>query len=335
MKHLVSIVLSIAVTAAALAYAVAKVNLGEMVRRLAGVNLTLLPALLALLVVYYYLTALNWTFLLRPLGRYTVRQAVPPMMIGFAGNNVLPARMGELVRTVVFARRYGASTGGVLASLLLERVLDVLSILVLYFLALPFVRALPAAIGSAVDVAALVILPVCVGIVLFLGFPGFFMRLWAWPAARLPQAWAHRGTSLLNGIVHGLSAIRSPRRMAAVLAVALLKWCVASLMLWAVLASFGVFTSPGAAVIVLAVTALAVALPSAPGFVGTLQAAFVFALTPFGVSPEAAFAASVYYMLVLWVAVTATGALCFLAIGIRARDLRREVEQVETGADEA
>jgi hypothetical protein len=65
--------------------------------------------------------------------------------------------------------------------------------------------------------------------------------------------------------------------------------------------------------ILIGITAFAVALPSAPGFVGPMQAAFVFALTPFGISQEVALAASVLFLLGHWIPVTATGAMLLAA----------------------
>lgn len=293
----------------------------------------LLPPFVALLVLYFVVTACNWTLLLRPLGRFSMRQVAPAMMIGFGGNNVLPAHLGELVRTVVFARQYRRSTGGVLASLVLERVLDVLAILVFYFTAVHAGGALPESIRDGAEIVALAMVPLCLGLFLFLRVPGPFLRLWAWGSAWLPRRWSERGTRLLRGIVHGLSALDSPLHVLLMMGLALLKWSLTGGMVWLALRAFHTPIAFGAAMIVVAVSALAVSLPSAPGYVGTLQAAFVFSLTPFGVAPEVAFASSVYYLVAQWVPVTAAGVVSFLLIGMRWRDLRREVEAVEQGAE--
>jgi len=335
MKHLTSLVVGLIISIAALAYAVSKVNLAELGRHLAVANYWLVPAFLLLQVFYFAATALNWTLLLRPLGLYSLRQVMPAMFLGFGGNNVLPAHLGELVRAVAFARQFRRSTGAVLASLVLERVLDVVAILVFYFLAVRVTRALPDSIGTGAEIVSALIVPFCLALFLFLRYPAPFMRFWAWISAWLPQILREKGTSLLKGVVQGLSAMDSLPHVAGMLLLSLLKWLLGGAMIWLSLRAFEVSLAPSAAMIVVAVSALAVALPSAPGYVGTQQAAFVFALAPFGVAPEVAFAASVYYMVVQWVPVTLAGLVSFLALGMKMNQLREEVARAEDGPKRA
>jgi uncharacterized protein (TIRG00374 family) len=331
MKHLLSFVLGAAIAVAALAYALSKVDLTALGRQLAGGNYGLVPAFLVLQTAYFLVTAVNWTLLLRPLGRYSLRQVLPTMFLGFGGNNVLPAHLGELVRAVAFARQFKRPTGAVLASLVLERVLDVLAILVFYFLAVRITRTLPDSIRTGAEVVAALIVPFCLALFLFLRYPGPFLRLWAWGSAWMPLPLRRKGTSLLEGVVKGLSAMDSLPHVAGMIGLSLLKWTLGTGMIWLSLRAFGVTVTPGAAMIVLAVSALAVSLPSAPGYVGTLQASFVFALAPFGIASEVAFAASVFYMVVLWVPVTTAGLVSFLALGLKMNQLRQEVERAESG----
>ena len=84
-----------------------------------------------------------------------------------------------------------------------------------------------------------------------------------------------------------------------------------------------------AAMITIGITAFAVALPSAPGFVGPIQAAFVFALTPFGISQEAALAASLLFLLGHWIPVTTTGALLLAS---RHRSFKEVAAEAENNA---
>jgi hypothetical protein len=328
-KHLISFVAGIVITVIALVYALAKVDIARMLKQLSGADFRLLPPFLLLLALYFLVTAFNWIQLLRPLGRFRLGQVLPAMMIGFGGNNVLPAHLGELVRTVVFARQFQHSTGSVLASLVLERLMDVFSILIFYFVAVHTDAGLPESIRTGAQVVALAMVPFCLALILFLRVPAPFMRLWAWGSAWLPRRWSERGTRLLEGIVHGLSAVESPRRVALVLALALVKWALTGGMVWLALLAFHTSIVFSAAVIVVAVGALAVSLPSAPGYVGTLQAAFVFSLTPFGIPPEVAFAGSVYYLVAQWVPVTAAGVISFFLVGVHLKELRHDVEEAE------
>ena len=84
------------------------------------------------------------------------------------------------------------------------------------------------------------------------------------------------------------------------------------------MAAMGVSIGPAVTIIVLTATVVAVTLPNAPGYIGALQAAFVFALLPFGISSESAFAGSVFYLVGNWVPVTSVGGLFMLATRSRA-----------------
>ena len=326
-KRILWVVLSIAIAAAALAYALSKADLDQVGRAMAGAAYIYLLPYLAFLCGYFLLTAANWRLLLQPVGRFGMGQVIPAMMIGFGGNNLLPMRLGELLRTAVFAHQQRKPIGAVLASVVLERVLDVLTILALYVVSLYVLKDVPSAVGTGARLFAFALIPIGVAIVLFLLAPAPFMKVWHVLSAWLPQSWRARGTRLLEGILHGLSALRSPSRVAALCANALLKWCCSTGMVWVTLTAFHTGASVGVAMVVLVVISLAIALPNTPGFLGTLQAAFVIGLGAFGISPNVAFAASVFYLVAGWVPTTLAGLASAALLGLRVSELRREVEE--------
>ena len=106
-----------------------------------------------------------------------------------------------------------------------------------------------------------------------------------------------------------------------------------AVMVWLALSAFGTFIPMSVTVIVLTVISLAVTVPTAPGYVGAIQAAFVFALVPFGVKQEVAFASSVFFLVAQWIPVTTVGALFFLFTGLRVADVRHDVEKAESVSD--
>lgn len=87
--------------------------------------------------------------------------------------------------------------------------------------------------------------------------------------------------------------------------------------------------------ILMAVLALAAAVPNAPGYVGAIQAAYVFTLRPFGITEEVAFAASVFFLACQWMPVTMAGAWYFIIGGLHLDEVRREIKEVEDEAEEA
>jgi hypothetical protein len=116
----------------------------------------------------------------------------------------------------------------------------------------------------------------------------------------------------LSDVLRALSSVGSPARLALLVANSLLQWSLMGVCAWMSMAAVGITVGPAITIIVLTATVVAVTLPNAPGYVGALQAAFVFALQPFGVSSESAFAASVFYLVGNWIPVTAVGGLFML-----------------------
>ncbi|MEZ6056059.1 MAG: lysylphosphatidylglycerol synthase transmembrane domain-containing protein [Planctomycetaceae bacterium] len=95
-----------------------------------------LPLMWGLLGCFYLMKAFRWSLILRPMGQYVTRQTFAPIMIGFAFNNVLPAHLGEFVRVFVFSKNEKLRATSVLSTVVLERIFDVLAILVFFFVGL-------------------------------------------------------------------------------------------------------------------------------------------------------------------------------------------------------
>ncbi|MCA9055597.1 MAG: flippase-like domain-containing protein [Planctomycetaceae bacterium] len=96
------------------------------------------PLMIGVVFCLLWLNAWRWTWLLRPMGRFETRETFPPLVIGFAMNNILPARLGELIRVHVFCRRHKSAPMSVLAGVALERVFDIVAIVAFFIVGLSF-----------------------------------------------------------------------------------------------------------------------------------------------------------------------------------------------------
>jgi len=318
MKKWLTTILVVAVTALLLGYALWKVDLEALGEVLAGADYRFVAPFLVILTLFFWIKAWRWAVILEPLGRYSVRQVTPAMMIGFAANNVLPAHLGELVRSFWFARRYRQSASAVLVSQVLERILDVVAILLLYLLAVPWIENPPQAIRLSVWLASGVAAAMAVVIYAMLASPQRVFHLWRTLSGKLPASIQSRGEAFLSDVLRALSSVRSPARLALLLVNSLVQWSLSGVCVWMSMAAVGVTIGPAITLIVLAATVVAVTLPNAPGYVGAIQAAFVFALQPFGVSSESAFAGSVFFLAANWIPVTSVGGMFMLGSRWRA-----------------
>ncbi len=318
MKRWIRAMVILAVTALLLVYSLWNVDLEALGEVLAGADYRYVAPFLVILTLFFAAKAWRWAMILEPLGRYRIRQVAPAMMIGFAANNVLPAHLGEIVRSVWFARRYRQRISAVLVSQVLERILDVIAILLLFLLAVPWVDDAPREIrlgawlvgGFAVALGAV--------IYVMLAAPERVFGLWNLLGAKLPASMRTRGETFLMDVLQALSSVGSVGRLAALLANSVVQWSLMGMCVWLSMAAMSVSIGVAVTLIVLTATVVAVTLPSAPGYVGALQAAFVFTLPPFGVSSESAFAGSVFFLAANWLPVTLVGALFALTARLRA-----------------
>ena len=318
MKKWLTTVLVFAVTSVLLGYALWNVDLVALGDALAGADYRFVAPFLVTLTLFFWTKAWRWALILEPLGRYSIRQVTPAMMIGFAANNVLPAHLGEIVRSVWFARRYRQRVSAVLVSQVLERILDVVAILLLYLLAVPWIESPPQAIRFSVWLVGATAAAMAAVIYAMLAWPRRVLGLWRVLGGKLAASIQSRGEVFLTDVLRALSSVRSPGRLLLLVVNSVVQWSLMGVCAWMSMAAMGVIVGPAVTIIVLTATVVAVTLPNAPGYVGALQAAFVFALQPFGVPSEIAFAASVFYLVANWVPITCIGGL--LMWGTRSRD---------------
>jgi glycosyltransferase 2 family protein len=312
MKKWLTTIVVVAVTAVLLGYALWQVDLAALGETLASADYRFAAPFLLTLTVFFWMKAWRWASILEPLGHYSVRQVTPAMMIGFAANNVLPAHLGEIVRSVWFARRYRLRASAVLVSQVLERILDVIAILLLYLLAVPWIETPPEAIRISVWIVAGLITAAALIIYAMLASPKRVFDLWHLVSGKLPALIQSRGEAMLNDVLEALSSVRSPGRLLRLSINSVVQWSLMALCVWMSMAAVGADISLAVTIIVLTTTVVAVTLPNAPGYLGAVQAAFVFALQPFGVSSESAFAGSVFYLVGNWVPITVAGGLFML-----------------------
>ena len=329
MNRLLTIALVLVCTAGLLTYALWDVDLAALGELLANARYAFVAPFLVILVLFFWLKAWRWAMILAPLGRYRVVQVTPALMVGYAANNVLPVHLGELVRAVLFARRYRRGIAAVLVSQVLERLLDVAAVVVLYLLAVAWIDEASATIRSSVWLVALVA-ALGAGILFALALsPGPTLAAWRALSRPLPRFLRNKGNALLRSVLQALASVRSPHLLLVLLANSLVQWTLMAFIVWLSLRAFGESVTPAVAIIVLAATVVAVTLPNVPGYIGAIQAAFVFALRPFGVPDEIAFAASVFFLVCQWIPVTAVGAVFFVATGMAGDGLRETVREIE------
>jgi uncharacterized protein (TIRG00374 family) len=250
----------------------------------------LLPALAAF-ALGTVARALRWRSLFA-VGRRPPRGAVlNAMTIGYLYNNILPARTGEAARVVVLAQRSSAPPVEIVATVLLERVYDVIAILVIFFAAEPWLPHV-----SWFEAAALVAIVLAVAIAAAataLAIYGSRPVLWLLrPLRRFALFSGSRLDRTVDEVIHGLSGLRHPTVAIEAFLWTLAAWLLSALCAYIVSLSFHLHLSFASGVLVIVAVGLGMILPSPPGAIGVFEGAALIALKAYGIphSPALSYA---------------------------------------------
>lgn len=281
-----------------------------------------IPPFLLALAAFCWLKAARWSALLEPVTRTSPGQLIASVVVGYAGTTLMPMQMGELVRAYVASRTVGIRVAAALGSIVLERLLDILVFVAIVAIVLLSGTRMNATLGQAGAWLLGVSLFGIALMALFVLRPRALQALLRRLGPRLPQRMRHILDEQLSAGASGVAAIGRPGAYARILLISALQWSCMLACAWISLRAVGLHLPVTAAMAVLATTLLGMSLPAGPGYVGTIQVAFLVALAPFGTAPEAAVAASVFYHVLLCIPLLLWGAAYVAILGIRWRELR-------------
>jgi hypothetical protein len=253
-----------------------RIDWASMMSALVTANYAMLLPAFGLVILSLFLRTWRWQWLLRAVGRVRFGPAFRAASIGIGANMLLPARAGEFLRAYALGRATGYSKAAVFATLVVERILDGLTILlslvgvILLGVRSPELQRI-GVVGGAFYLAALG------GILLFYvrqaWFTGLLRQL-------LPAAWSAPAIRLMEAFAEGLHVLRAGRQLLVVSLQSLVIWAVIGWSFYPVMLAFD-FGAPVprfAPFLLLPLVALGLTVPGAPGGVGIMQYMGVLAL---------------------------------------------------------
>ena len=310
LKNSLMAALGLAVGAGFLWLAMRKVDFNELRATIATLNTSLLLFATLLYWVALSLRVVRWQLLLRELGPAPLPAVAETLVVGYAVNNVLPARLGEVARAAYAKRRLGIGRARVFGSIVIERVLDLLAILaclaaglgVLYY-------ADHAARKPTFELVALnagVIIGVAV-LALAVLRSGNLGRL------RIPS----QVLTLCHDFCAGIASLNRRSALLAVLLSAII-WSFEVAALVQTFRALAVHLDLGQAMLLMGIASLSTLVPTAPGYLGTYQLVFAIAMRAFGLPESSGIVAAGAVQACLFGSVTVAGGV-ILAL----RSLRR------------
>lgn len=256
----------------------------------------LVPAAVLIFLIVV-LRSLRWAIILSPLRKISQKQLFPITSVGFMSIIFIPMRIGELMRPYLLSSKGLVPFSSSLATILVERVFDALTVLGLFLLVLLF-SPLP----SWLTKSGYMVMASFGLILFFIWFLYFktqlFLRLLSPLLKSLPQGFHRRVEGLILNFVAGLRISASPMRLLGIFILTLLIWISAGLSIYSLFFFHRFQLSLFAAFFVLVVNLIGISLPTAPGMLGNFQYSCIMALSVFNLPKSEAFAFSmVYYFL--------------------------------------
>jgi uncharacterized protein (TIRG00374 family) len=271
-----------------------------------------------------WVRAWRWHYLLRPVKAVPTTVMFPIVAIGYMGNNIYPARAGEVLRAVVLKRRQDVPISASLATIILERVYDGVVMLAFVFINVPKLARLTVDSGFVGDIQTLALW----GTGAFVGALGIFLLAAMFPFRTeailtslvqrfVPGKFRERTLDLGRRFLGGLQALSSPREAVMVFLTSIVIWLLETGKYWFVMHAFPFKVDFFALMLMNGIVNLATTIPSAPGYVGTFDAPGIAVLVAYGIDRALAAAYTLVLHVALWAPITALGAYFFIKEGLK------------------
>ncbi len=270
-----------------------------------------------------WVRAWRWHYLLKPLKSISTRTMFPIVTIGYFGNNVYPARAGEVLRAVVLKRREGISISASLATIIVERVFDGVVMLTFVFFNLPELAKLTTDSGFVGNIQTLAFW----GAIAFLGVLLVFLLAAMFPfttekiakriLSLLPLKVSEKIQPLVMKFLQGLECLRSPKEALMIFVTSAIIWLLETGKYWFIMLAFPFKVSFFALMLMNGIVNLATTIPSAPGYVGTFDAPGIALLQAYQIPGDIAAAYTLVLHVALWLPITLLGAYYFAREGLK------------------
>ena len=311
--HSLKLIIGLAIGAVFFYLTVRSVNFGQVLAALTQTNYWLVALSAGVMMTAHGLRAMRWRFLLAPVKLLHTRSLFSALLIGYAANTFVPAHLGEFLRAFVIGKKHDISASAAFASIVVERIVDVVSLIALMAL-LVIVHPFPAWVetsGYIMLAGALLLCAVLIGCKRFEAQTVALIRTLARP---LPEHIGQRFESLTLNFLHGVVPLKSAAHYLATVVLSIAIWLCYAAVYYICLIAFDLVAAYHLAwyvgLVVLVFTTISVVIPSTPGYVGTFHYLCQVSLVMFGVSASAALSFAVIAHIVGVVPVAVAGLIC-------------------------
>lgn len=271
------------------------------------INPVFLIPYMGLVVGEVLIRGLRWFILLAPIQRASYAGLCSATLIGLMANNILPARAGEFVRAYAGARMERIPFSTCFATVVIDRVLDGLTVSALFLPTVLLYPDLPDSVRNAGYAAAGVYVVTLAFLIALLVRESATLQLVATVLRFAPRRVATSVMRLLETFVSGLVVLRRAKLVLISVGISFLVWIGYAGTLYFMALAFDIQLGFAESFVVLLILTIALTLPSTPGFVGAMEWAIKVGLVLFGIDPSQAFAFAIVYHVTQYVPTTVGG----------------------------
>jgi len=301
-----------------------KVDFSKLEYTLKNANYFMLIPIFFLVVISMYFRALRWRILIAPIKKIRIQPLFSASSIGLMFNNLLPARIGEIVRAWLIGNEENISKSSVIATIVVERVFDGITALIV----LTVVQLLyPFTIPPNLRIALYILVSASILIVVYFFYSrdsdyseikglNLLLRL-------IPKIARDKVYSLIVSFREGLKILSNATDILKTIIISFAVWIPIIVIIYLSIESVGINISIFASIVTFVILSFGLMIPSAPGFIGTIQYSFIIALNIFRISNDGAIAASVMYHIGTFISINILGIFFVLKSDVKIGNIRK------------
>jgi uncharacterized protein (TIRG00374 family) len=311
MKKSGRLVLTLAVSALFLLAVLWNVDVRQTKEALKTANYAYVPLAVLLSLVTNILRSYRWKYVLNPIRPIGILSLFSGVAVGYMANNVLPARLGEVVRSYFLGKKEGLSTSSTLATIVIERLFDGFTLL-LFLTLISLLFTFPDWIKKVGWVAAAILVAFSVFLAFLVVKKNVTLELVRRSTAWVPAHVADRVHGLAGSFLTGLAILNHRRDTLLAFAFSVLAWTVEAGTYYVVSLCFGFHLPIYVAIVTVVIVNFGILLPAAPGYIGTFEFFCISALDLASVEKSVALSYAVVLHVVLVVPITVIGMMYFV-----------------------
>jgi glycosyltransferase 2 family protein len=315
LKRFLQLFIGILISGVALYFAVKGLKWQAVLHGFSAISIRWYLIATAIMIFSVWVRAYRWSFFLKNHGHVSVYTLHKGVMIGYFGNNVLPFRLGELLRAYSTSTLTGISAAHLFSTIVLERLVDVFSFFI-FLMGISLISPLPEWAENTRFILALILLVI---LIMFYIYYRYHQRLNHYFEKKTGRFW-----HIIRHLHTGLCIVFEMKNRLRVFLLSLGMWFLYGAIFWCGFKMFGMELGILPAAILLATTSFAMSVPSVPGYVGTYHVAVVQTLILYGLDKSQAFTYGVVLHLVGFISLTLFGLFFYFQTHISVRTVTKE-----------